>query len=100
VETREPNYVTGHALLLNIPAMQHCSDARGCSGWYFNETERRCIHIFSDNEICYLLNKLGYATIMSFKSGVGHLAGQSWGHDLGRISQLQLGNPLTGEVTG
>lgn len=102
METKEPNFVTGHCLLLRISILQQASDARGCSGWYFPErpgVDDRCCHIFGDNEICYQFNRMGYATIASFKSAVGHVAGQSWGHDLSKVYGLKGIDLLKGEVS-
>lgn len=101
VSTREPNYVTGHCLLLKISILQQASDERGCSGWYFPErpgVDDRCAHIFSDNEICYQLNRMGYAPVVSFKAPVGHHGGRSWGHDLSKTCNLRGGDILKGEV--
>lgn len=101
IPTQEPQYVTGHCLLLRISVMQAASDQRGCSGWYFPERpgiDDRCAHIFSDNEICYQLNRMGYATIISLKAPVGHHGGRSWGHDLSKTYGLRGGDILKGEV--
>jgi GT2 family glycosyltransferase len=101
VSTKEPNYVTGHCLLFNIHVLQQASDDRGCSGWYLPErpgVDDRCAHIFSDNEICYQLNRMGYATITSFKAPVGHHGGRSWGHDLSKVYGLRGSSILTGEI--
>lgn len=86
----QPDYVTGHCWLLSMSALLDASADRGTPGWYLDETTQRNIHIFSDNEICYRLQKLGYATIVSYKSGVGHHGGKSWGHDLSSIWPLRL----------
>lgn len=82
VLTAEPNFVTGHCLLFNMPALREVANVRGTPNDYLDETKSQSIHIFSDNFISYDLNRLGYQTAMSFKSGVGHIAGKSWGHRL------------------
>ena len=88
--TISPDYVTGHCWLVNMKAMVDCSLDRNTPGLYLDETSQKTIHIFSDNEICERMNRLGYATVQSFKSQVGHHGGRSWGHRLDRISSLTL----------
>ncbi len=95
----EPNFVTGHCLLLNMTALGEASATRGMPGWYFDETKARNAHIFSDQEICQTFRALGYATIASFKSAVAHAAGKSWGYDTGKALSLKMGDPLRGEVS-
>src|ERR1039458_223979 len=86
-EMRRPNYVTGHTWLLNMQALDECAVSRGTRGWYLDETTQRNAHIFSDNEICYRMNDLGWSPISAFKSAVGHDAsGASWGHNLGLLN--------------
>lgn len=85
-----PGYVTGHCWLVNMYALFEASSDRGMPGWYLDECSQQCIHIYSDNEICARLNKLGWATAMSFKSAVGHHGGKSWHHDLGRAQSVML----------
>lgn len=85
--TQPPGFVTGHTLLLNMNALREIAISRGTPGIFLDEVTARAIHIFSDNNICYDMNSLGYQTVMSFKSGVGHEAGKSWGHLLGLIPQ-------------
>lgn len=80
-----PDYVTGHCLLMSMQALYECSAHRGMPGWYFDETQAINIHIRSDNEICRTMSALGYSTVKSFKSAVGHVSGRSWGHQLHRI---------------
>lgn len=84
--TQEPGYVTGHCLLLNMQALRVVAANRG-TGDFLDETNPKAIHIFSDNYLCYDLNKIRFQTAMAFKSGVGHIAGKSWGHLLGSIPQ-------------
>lgn len=100
VEYRDPGYVTGHALLLDMGLISELSQSRGTPGWYFDETRQDTIHINSDRFLSYDLNRMGYATVASFKSAVGHYGGQSWGYNLGRLSQLSVGDPLKGNVLG
>jgi len=87
---REPNYVTGHCLLLNRKAFEDLSTRRGTPGLWFNELEQSQIHINSDRIACYDLNKLGYSTLISYKSHVEHHGGKSWNYDLGTVGQLKL----------
>lgn len=88
--TRNPGYVTGHCWLVSIGALFDCSNHRGMPGWYLNEKDQAQIHIRSDVHICWELNNLGYHTVQSFKSAVGHIGGASWGYDLMRVSRLRL----------
>lgn len=97
-EYREPGYVTGHCLLLSIPILSEMAERRGNPGWYLDEVHREAAHINSDRYLSNELNQAGYATVASFKSAVGHHGGKSWDYNLGRVSQIQLGNPERGEV--
>jgi glycosyltransferase involved in cell wall biosynthesis len=99
-EYAEPGYVTGHCLLLSIPIISEIADRRGNSGWYLDEVHREALHINSDRFLSYELNRAGYATVASFKAAVGHHGGKSWGHDLGRIAGVQIGDPQKGEIFG
>lgn len=99
-ESFEPGYVTGHCLLLSIPLLAEIAERRGNSGWYFDEVHREALHINSDRFLSYELNRVGYATVASFKAAVGHHGGKSWNYNLGRAAQVQLGDPLKGEVFG
>lgn len=85
-----PGYCTGHCWLLNMQALYEASASRGTPGIYLDETNQRNIHIFSDNEISYKLQSLGWLTIRSFKALVGHRGGATWGHDLGKVMSLRL----------
>ena len=78
-------FVTGHCLLVSISALFDISAARGMPGWYLNEVNPHAAHIHSDRDCSWELQKLGYATIASFKSAVGHKFGRSWHCDLGAI---------------
>jgi glycosyltransferase involved in cell wall biosynthesis len=80
--TRHPDYVTGHAWLCRVEALEQVGAKNGTPKDYLNETNPQAIHIRSDNHLCYDMNNLGWATVMAFKSGVGHAAGKSWGHRL------------------
>lgn len=71
------DYVTGHAWLLNMVAMQEASFSHGHPGWYLDETNPANIHIRSDVDICWKLNILGWQTVKAFKSAVGHYAVRS-----------------------
>jgi GT2 family glycosyltransferase len=84
-----PAYVTGHCWLCSVTALFEISAARGMPGWYLDETKPGTAHIRSDVEACWELNKLGYATIASFKAAVGHKGGKSWNFNLGAISALR-----------
>jgi glycosyltransferase involved in cell wall biosynthesis len=99
-EYKEPGYVTGHCLLLSMDLISQIAVKRGTPGWYLDETRQDMIHINSDRFLSYDLNRMGYATVAAFKSAVGHYGGQSWGYNLGRLAQLQVGDPLKGEVIG
>lgn len=90
IGTREPGYVTAHCSLLSMQAITEASAQRGQPGIYLDETRQDAIHIRSDVFICYELNRLGYVTIQSHKSRVGHAGGKSWGHDLYSINGLTL----------
>jgi len=90
IGTREPGYVTAHCQLLSMHAITEASAKRGQPGIYLDETRQDAIHIRSDVFICYELNRLGYATIQSHKSRVGHAGGRSWGHSLPDINVLTL----------
>jgi glycosyltransferase involved in cell wall biosynthesis len=89
-DVREPGFVTMHCALLNIHAISEASGHRGMPGWYLNEVRQDCAHIRSDVWLTWELNRLGYATLASFKSAVGHVGGKSWGHNLGSITGLRL----------
>jgi glycosyltransferase involved in cell wall biosynthesis len=84
------DYVTGHAWLLNTAAIHEVSVGRGTPGLYLDELRPGTIHIHSDVELCWAMNGMGWATIKSFKSGVDHIGGKAWGHQLHRISQVTL----------
>lgn len=90
IGVREPGYVTAHCQLLSMQAITEASAKRGQPGIYLDETRQDAIHIRSDVFICYELNRLGYATIQSHKSRVGHAGGRSWGHSLPDINVLTL----------
>jgi len=77
VETRHPDFVTGHCWLLNMQAVKEVG--------YLDETTPKTIHIFSDNYLCYDMNRRGWRTVVSHYSKVLHEAGKSWGHQLHRI---------------
>ena len=83
--TRPPNYVTMHAVLLDMPKCFEAAEKRGTPGLIFDETSPLTIHIRSDVELSHWLNRIGYETVASYKSAVGHHGGKSWGHLLGTI---------------
>lgn len=83
--TEPPNFVTGHAWLINMEAAAAVGKALDTPKDPLDETTPKTIHIFSDNHLCYTMNNLGWQTVMAFKSGVGHNAGTSWGHRLNSI---------------
>jgi len=87
-KTWNPGYCTGHCYLLSMEAIGKAAESRGMPGWYFDEVNPGCAHIHSDVELCYRLNGLGYQTIQSFKSRVGHLGGRSWGHNLSLLAGI------------
>jgi len=86
----EPGYVTGHCWLVSIHALSEASSRRGMPGWYFDEQRQDAIHIRSDMFMSYDLNRMGYATIASFKAAVGHKGFKSWGGDLGKVAGIRL----------
>jgi glycosyltransferase involved in cell wall biosynthesis len=85
VVTNQPDYVTGHCWLINMEAAEQVGISHGTPKDCLDETSEKTIHIFSDNFMCYEMNRLGWQTVKSLKSGVGHIAGKSWGHQLHRI---------------
>lgn len=85
-----PGYLTGHCILADMYALFEASANRGTPGIYLDETQVRTIHIYSDNEISERLHKIGWATVRSFKSQVGHHGGKSWHHELNRVFRLTL----------
>jgi glycosyltransferase involved in cell wall biosynthesis len=87
---KEPGYVTGHCLLMNIHAISEVSSRRGMPGWYFDEQRQDAIHIRSDMFMSYDLNRAGYSTIASYKALVGHKGFKSWNADLFRVAGLRL----------
>jgi len=89
-ETQEPNYVTAHLWLVSMQALQDISVARGDPGRYLNELRPDCIHINSDRIGSYELNKAGYATVVSYKTPMGHYGGKSWAYDLGKVMGVRL----------
>ena len=90
IGTREPGYVTAHCQLVSMHAITEASEKRGQPGIYLDETRQDTIHIRSDVLRCWELNRLGWATIQSHKSSVGHAGGKSWGHSLPDINVLTL----------
>jgi len=84
----QSGYVTGHAWLFSVSAFYDVSASRGMPGFYLDETKVGAAHIHSDREMCWDLNRLGMATLMSFKSAVGHKGGRSWGHNLALLTGL------------
>ena len=90
IETRKPDYVTGHAWLLSMEAMHAVANSRGTPGKFLDETKIECIHIKSDVYLCYDMNRLGYGTFIATKSNVGHEGGKSWGHNLAKVFSLKL----------
>jgi glycosyltransferase involved in cell wall biosynthesis len=85
IVTNQPDYVTGHCWLVNMAAAEQVGISHGTPKDPLDETSAKTIHIFSDNFMCYEMNRLGWQTVKSLKSGVGHIAGKSWGHQLHRI---------------
>jgi GT2 family glycosyltransferase len=79
---QEPEFVTGHCWLVSMEALADVATNRNTPGLYLDETNARTIHIFSDNELCYALNKLNWGTVKCWNSHVDHVAGKSWGHRL------------------
>lgn len=89
-ETQNPGYVTGHCWLVDMGALYDISAGRGQPGIYLDETRQDAIHIKSDVYACYDMNRLGWATIRSFKAAVGHIGGRAWGHNVGKALSVQL----------
>lgn len=88
--SQKPDYVTGHCWLVSIHAIAQCAERRGMPGWYLDETRQDAIHIKSDVYISWDLNELGWTTVKSFKSKVGHIGGRAWGHNLAEALSVQL----------
>jgi GT2 family glycosyltransferase len=88
-EYLHPAYVTGHCWLVSVSALFDISAARGMPGFYLDEVTHGAAHICSDRNASWELNKLGYATIASFKAAVGHKGGRSWNFNLGAVSALR-----------
>lgn len=86
----KPDYVTAHAVLMSVQSIFEASASRGMPGWYYDETKQLNIHIRSDVELSWKLNELGWATVKSFKSKVGHHGGKSWGYNLPKVQCLTL----------
>ena len=82
------DYVTGHCILFSAQAMNEVANARGTPGIYLDETRPDAIHIRSDVFICWDMNKLGWQTVKSFKSNVGHTSAKCWGQRLWTIPCL------------
>lgn len=100
LQMAEPGYVTGHAVLFSMEALWQISEKRGQAGWFLDEVHQDAIHINSDKYASWEMNRMGMATIASFKSAVGHHGGKSWNYNLGRVYSLRIGDPLKGEVLG
>lgn len=81
----DADYVTGHCWLVKLEALREVANARNTPGIYLDETQPRNIHIRSDVELCWDLNRLGWACVKSFKSAVGHTSAKCWGHRLWTI---------------
>jgi len=88
-DVREPGYVTGHCWLVSVSALFDISAARGMPGIYLDEVHRGAAHIHSDRIACNEMNKLGMATLASFKAAVGHKGGRSWNYDIGAVSGIR-----------
>jgi glycosyltransferase involved in cell wall biosynthesis len=88
--THNPGYVTAHCILCSMPALAEVANARATPGWVLDEVQQVAIHIRSDNYLSYDLQKLHWQTVKSFKSGVGHVGGKSWGHALTEIGSIPL----------
>jgi glycosyltransferase involved in cell wall biosynthesis len=86
----EPNYVTGHCLLLSLPILQEVASQRHPPGGFLDDTRSDAIHINSDRFLSYEINRLGYQTIIAHHSAVSHAGGRSWSHELGKLSGLSL----------
>lgn len=85
--SKEPDYVTGHCVMFSRESYNAILSTRDS---FFNEKEEGQIHINSDRVICYDLNKIGYATVASYKTPLGHHGGKSWGFDLGKVGSLKM----------
>jgi hypothetical protein len=68
--------------------MFEISAHRGMPGWYLDEVHPGAAHICSDRNASWEMNDLGFATIASFKSRVGHKGGRSWNHNIAAIAGL------------
>jgi hypothetical protein len=88
--TTGADYVTAHCLLVSMHALTEVSVKRGTPGIYLDETKQIALHIRSDVFLSYDLNALGYGTVRSFKSKVGHHGGKSWAYNLAAINSVSL----------
>lgn len=82
---QHPGYVTGHCVLFDMAALHQVSMYRGTPGRYLDEINPQMIHIRSDIDICWKMMEMNMQCVYAFKSAVGHISGQTWGHQLGRI---------------
>ncbi len=87
VLSKEPDYVTGHCWMISREAY---NAILGTRKEFFNEDEEGQIHINSDRVICYELNKMGFATVASYKTPLGHHGGKSWNFDLGKVARVKM----------
>lgn len=69
-----PNYVTGHCWIIDRKAMEK-------SGIL----DERMVHIESDKEYCYRLNRNGFKTLINYHIPINHYGGGSWHHVLSAI---------------
>jgi hypothetical protein len=88
--TTGADYVTAHCIMCSMHALTEVSVKRGTPGIYLDETKQPNIHIRSDVGLSWDLNALGYTTVRSFKSKVGHHGGKSWAYNLAAINSVSL----------
>jgi GT2 family glycosyltransferase len=93
-EVHQPEYVTGHCLLLRMEMLEEIgvfceTDTTGrdipelahCHGQ---------AHIGSDKMLSWRANAAGWKTLYCRYPGVYHEAGKSWGHRLDWLSEFRL----------
>ena len=76
---KEPNYVTGHCWCLRPEVLTKVG--------ILNEFH---VHIESDKEYSYRLNRKGYKTLIDRSAIVGHVGGASWNHNLNRLRSVRV----------
>lgn len=90
VPSKEPDYVTGHCWMFSRDAYNSICSLRGQVNCFFDEEDEGQVHINSDRIVCYELNRMGYSTIASYKTPLGHYGGKSWGFNLAKVASVRM----------